>query len=178
VRRLMPKHSKEAVVKDVIQVLNILEKNGKESVDNIAKKCGVSRQKVWRIIKDLEEKNVIWGYAATTDGRLRGLQHFVLLIKRNIVPIDKAFKEEVTLKKLEGYVPGFVHIENIFFTHGEYNAVVTFYAKDLKNATKLVQELFNKIGQYFEGYLLLETIFPIRKNGFENPEIKELMEYF
>lgn len=165
------------MMKDEILVLTILEQHAKESIDEIAKKCGFSRQKVWKIIKHLEETKIIWGYAATADGTLRGLQHFVLLVKRNNVPFEKGFKQEVILKKLDGYVPGFVHIENIFFTHGQYDAVVTFYAFDLINAKKLVQELFNKIGQYFEGYLLLETLFPIRKNGFKNPRIKELIEY-
>ena len=173
----MPKHSKEAMKKDEIQILNILEKHAKEGIDEIAKKCGYSRQKAWKIIKNLEEKNIIWGYAATTDGTVRGLQHFVLLVKKNNAPVDKEHRQEIMLKGLEGFVPGFIYIENIFYTHGEYNAVVTFYAQDLKNATKLVQELSNQIGQYFEKYLLLETIFPIRKNGFENPGMKELIEF-
>ena len=80
----MGKSSKEQQAKDERKVLAELQKNSNESIDTIAKHCGFSRQKVWRIIKHLEDNKIIWGYTAVVDEEGTGLKHFVLLVKRNI----------------------------------------------------------------------------------------------
>ena len=54
----MPKSSKEHIDLDEKKVIGGLEKNAKESIDEIAKNCGFSRQKVWRVIKRLERNTV------------------------------------------------------------------------------------------------------------------------
>jgi DNA-binding Lrp family transcriptional regulator len=174
---ILARSRKETIIKDEIKVLNIMEQHARESIDEIAKRCGLSYQKVSRIIKHLEENKIIWGYSAIDDGTLRDFTHYVLLVTRNTVPFDAAFKKEVTLENLDDYRPGSVKIENIFFTHGMFNAVITFYAPNLIGAKNFVQELFKRIGTYLGEYLLLETLFPIRKNGLKNPQIKELVEY-
>ena len=63
----MPKNSREQIDADEKKVIKELQKNSKESSDKIAKKCGFSRQKVWRIIKKLEKNKTIWGYFAVVD---------------------------------------------------------------------------------------------------------------
>jgi DNA-binding Lrp family transcriptional regulator len=63
----MSKSSKEQIDADEKKILWELQKNSKESIDKIAKKCGFSRQKVWRVIKRLEKDKTIWGYHAVVD---------------------------------------------------------------------------------------------------------------
>jgi len=173
----MVKSSKEMLAKEESKVLAELQKNSKESIDTIAKHCGFSRQKVWRIIKHLEDNKIIWGYIAIADEEQNGLKHFVLLVKRNTVSFDASVKKELILEKLDEYLPGVVRIEDIFFTHGSFDAVVTFYVPDIISAKKLVQEIYKRVGKYLGEYLLLETLFPIRKKGLKNPQIKSLVEY-
>ena len=173
----MVKSSEEMLAKDESKVLAELQKNSKESIDTIAKHCGFSRQKVWRIIKHLEDNKIIWGYIAIADEEQNGLKHFVLLVKRNTVSFDASVKKELILEKLDEYLPGVVRIEDIFFTHGSFDAVVTFYVPDIISAKKLVQEIYKRIGKYLGEYLLLETVFPIRKKGLKNPQIKQLVNY-
>jgi DNA-binding Lrp family transcriptional regulator len=60
----MPKSSETRLRQDEEKILEILRTDAKASIDDIAKKCGFSRQKVWRIIKKLEEDKIIWGYTA------------------------------------------------------------------------------------------------------------------
>ena len=55
----MPKNSSEQIDVDEKKVIRELQRNSKESIDKIAKKCGFSRQKVWRIIKRLEKNKTI-----------------------------------------------------------------------------------------------------------------------
>jgi Lrp/AsnC family leucine-responsive transcriptional regulator len=173
----MGKSSKEQRAKDEGKVLAELQKNSNESIDTIAKHCGFSRQKVWRIIKHLEDNKIIWGYTAVVDEEGTSLKHFVLLAKRNMVSLDASYKKEVILEKLDDYLPGLVRIEDIFFTHGSFDVVVTFYGPDIISAKKFVQEIYKRIGKYLGEYLLLETVFPIRKKGIKNPQIKQLVNY-
>jgi len=109
---------------------------------------------------------------------LRDFKHYVLLVKRNTVPFDASFKKELIFDKLDDYLPDLVKIENIYLTHGSFDGVVIFYAVDLINAKKLIQEISKKIGKHFEVFLLLETLFPMRKQGLKNPQMNKLVEYF
>ena len=171
------KNNSESITDDEKKVLDALEKNGKESIDKIAKICGFSRQKVWRIVKHFEENKTIWGYVGIENEAVKGLRHFVLLVKRSTLPFEPSFKKNVIFEKVETYLPGEIKVEDIYYTHGRYNAVVTFQASDLIIAKKFIQELQKKLGAYLEEYLLLETLFPVRKRGLKNPNIKEFLDF-
>ncbi len=82
----------------------------------------------------------------------------------------------MVLGKLDSFIPELVKVEHIYLTHGSYGGVFTFYAPDLMTAKRLVQSITNSIGQYFDELVLLETLFPIRKSGLKNPQIKQLIE--
>ena len=57
----MPKSSQKQIDNDEKEVIRELQKNSKESIDKIAKRCGFLRQKAWRIIRRLEKDKTIWG---------------------------------------------------------------------------------------------------------------------
>ena len=77
----MPKSSRKQIDNDEKKILRELQKNSKESIDKIAKKCSFSRQKVWRIIKRLENNKTIWGYHAVVDNEKINMKSYILLIK-------------------------------------------------------------------------------------------------
>lgn len=174
---ILTKTSKETMRNDEIKVLNIMEQYAKERISELGKRCGISPQKVGRIIKNLEKKKIIWGYSAITDGTLRDIKHYVLLVKRNAVPFDASFKKELAFEKIDNILSSVTKIENMFFTHGSFDVVVTFYAPNLIEAKDFIQKIYKRVGKYFGEYLLLETLVPIRKNGLKNPQNKELVEY-
>lgn len=174
----MPKRRKETRLSDEMKVLDALEQDAKENIDEIAKRCGFSRQKVWRIIKELEQRKVIWGYTAITDEETKNLKHFLALVKRNTIPFDEDVKKEIMYKKLDDVIPDLIKIENIYLTHGCADLVFTFYAKDLISAKKFVECSFKRHSKYIQEYYLVETLFPIRKQGLKNPRIQTLVQYF
>jgi len=173
----MAKTSKDQILLDEIKVLDALEQHSKDSVDEIAKSCGFSRQKVWRIIKDLEKRKIIWGYTAVTDETAKNLKHFIVLVKRTMVPVDDTFRKEVVNALIDGQVPGLVKVENIYFTHGISDWIFTFYTPNIISAKKFVDGAFDKYSKYILEYTLIETLFQIRKQGLKNPQIKNLIEY-
>ena len=176
----MPKSSRETMMQDEIKVLEFLEKHAKENIDEIARNCHFSRQKVWRIVKHLEGEKIIWGYSAIVDEDVENLKHFVLLLKRTTIPFDDLTRQQVLAEDLTDLLPSsikqFVKVENIYFTHGKYDAVVTFYAPNIILAKKVFDAISQNLSRFFNDYLLLETLFPVRKQGLKNPQIKNLMD--
>lgn len=160
-----------------MKVLDVLKQHANENIRELSKRCGFSPQKVGRVIKNLEKEKRIWGYTAVEDGEANELKHFILLVKRSKVPFDAFFKKEIVFERLDDYNTGSVKIEDIYLAHGSFDGVITFYAPDIISAKKLVQELFRRIGKYFDDYRLLETLVPIRKQGLKNPQIEKLVEY-
>jgi DNA-binding Lrp family transcriptional regulator len=173
----MAKSSKETILHDEIKVMNALEQHSNESIDEIAKSCGFSRQKVRRIIIDLKKRKIIWGYTALTDETAKNLKHFIVLVKRNTVPFGDEVRKEIILRKLDDYPMHIVKIENIYLTHGNFDWILSFYAPDLVTAKKFVDETFAKFSKYLQEYTLVETLVPVRKQGLKNPRIKDLIEY-
>jgi hypothetical protein len=94
-----------------------------------------------------------------------------------MVPLDEKMQKEVISEKLDWYLPDLVQIEDIVITHGKYDAMITFYAPNLITARKVSESLSRRIGKYIQEYVLLETLFPIRKHYLKNPEIKNLTMY-
>lgn len=174
----MAKSSKEQIEQDEIKVLDALERHSKDSVDEIAKSCGFSRQKVWRIIKDLEKRKVIWGYPPVTENNGGNDKHFTLLVKRTLVPFDDEIRKEVSFDKIDNRISGLVKMENIYATHGEIcDFIFTFYAPDLITAKKFVESLFKRHSGHIKHYYLLETMVHMRKQGLKNPQMKDLVDY-
>jgi DNA-binding Lrp family transcriptional regulator len=174
---IMTTNMKETITGDEAQVLALLEREAKESIDEVAKQCGFSRQKVWRIIKLLEERKIIWGYTAVADETIRNLKHFMVLIKRNSTPFDQDVRKEIILRKIDDYPEGLVKIENIYFTHGIADWVITFYAHDIVSAKKYVDFTFERFSKYIQEYSIVETLVTVRKMGLKNPQISKLIEY-
>lgn len=162
---------------DELRVLTFLEHSGKESIDEIAKQCKFSRQKVWRIVKKLEDEKIIWGYTAITDEQVKKLKHFTALVKKSNMPFDDDVKKEILTDKIDNHPKGMVLIENIYFTHGVCDMIFTFYAPDVITAKQFLNYSFFRQQKYIKEYTLIETLFPIRKQGLKNPRIEEFFEY-
>jgi len=173
----MVKSSKETRLHDEIKIMEALEQHAKENIDEIAKDCGFSRQKIWRIIKDLEKRKIIWGYTAITDETTKKLKHFIVLAKRNTVPFGDEVRQEIILRKLDDYPMHIVKIENIYLTHGIADWIISFYAPDIQSAKKFVEETFARFSRYLQEYNIIETSVPVRKQGLKNPRINNLVEY-
>jgi Lrp/AsnC family leucine-responsive transcriptional regulator len=172
----MPKSSKEQINLDEKKIIRELMRNSKESIETIARKCGFSRQKVWRVIKRLEENKTIWGYHAVVDDEKLGLKNYLLLIKKTNRPIgdvvDKIIAGEtgVEAEKLG------VTVEHCDYLHGGFDWLISFTAENIIQAKRFVEGIMITYQDYVRETCLLEKIFPLLKCGIGNPELKKLKE--
>jgi DNA-binding Lrp family transcriptional regulator len=174
----MVKVSREQMSKDEKVILAELQCNAQESIDMLAKHCGFSRQKVWRIVKRLEKTRLIWGYSAIIDQKKNDMNHYTLLIKRTTKKLDEKTVDIITSRKLEDIVASIgATVENSYYVNGEYDWILTFTARDLVQAKKFCESLLALHSGVIEKTILLETLFFVKNHYILNPESKKLREY-
>lgn len=173
----MAKRSRSQVKKDEKKVLTLLQSNAKDNLETIAKKCGFSVPKVRRIIKNLEESNTIWGYHAVTDYEKYGLREYLLLIKKTNRPVDDLV-DTIISRKIEKQAKDLdVMIRSSYYLHGSFDWLICFVANDLKQAKKFETEIVKTYKAHIQEAQLLENIFPVKRSGIQNPELKKLKEF-
>jgi len=174
----MPKRSKKQIQSDETIILKELEKNANKSINEIAKKCSFSRQKVWRIIKRLEKNNTIWGYVTIVDDEKQDLNSYFVLIKRTSQPLTKELLENITKRKLENNTKKLgIVIESSFYLNGSYDWAICLNAEDIKQVKKFCESLNVIYKGHIQEIQLLENMFTIKKCGVTNPEIDKLNEF-
>lgn len=166
----MAKCSKEQMKDDEKKVLAELQKNCNVTIDRIARHCGFSRQKVWRIMKQLNENHVIWGYSAIVDEGHYGLKKFIMFFKRSTKTFDKKAAEEVNLDKLLGdYKELDIRIESSYYIHGDYDWIIIFTAKDLGCAKKFINVIIDNYPGLIEKLHLGQVLYSPRNHYVVNP---------
>ena len=174
----MVKSSREQINIDELKILAELQKNSNESIDTIAKHCGFSRPKVWKTIKQLEERCMIWGYTAVVDEQKQGLQKFILLIKRSMQTLEKKNVDEITVDKLEKiYLKMGITIDSSYYVHGEFDWILLFTAQDLKQAKKFANLLLEAYPGVVAKISLLQTLLIQREHKILNPDSTKLNEF-
>jgi DNA-binding Lrp family transcriptional regulator len=175
----MTKSSKEQVLEDEMKILKELEHNSNESIDTIAQHCGISRQKVSRIIKQLKAKNIIWGSTTVVDEQKIGQKYFIYMAKRTMKKVNEDITNEIISRKFETMVTELgIKIESSYLIHGDYDWVITFYAQDIRTAKKLADLFSESHPGYIEKATIMQCLMFIKKQFILNPEkmkIKEIL---
>ncbi len=173
----MAKRSKIKVENDSLKVVMELQSHAKESIDELAKKCGFSGPKLRRIIKNLEDSHTIWGYHAVTDFERLGYHEYILLIKKTTRSLDEV-AEQIISRDIEKKAKELnVIIGSSYYLHGIYDWLFSFTAKDLRQAKKFESEFVRTFKNIIAETELLENIFPVKRNGVVNPSIKKIKEF-
>ncbi|MBN1860625.1 MAG: Lrp/AsnC family transcriptional regulator [Candidatus Thermoplasmatota archaeon] len=174
----MAKSSKKQIDQDEKRVIEQLQRNSNESIDKIAKTCGFSRQKVWRIIKRLENNKTIWGYTAIPDKEKQGVHHYIMLIKRSNQPAGDIIDNLIDgFKKYAGKNLG-IFVQTACIVQGDYDMLMCFTAKDIIVAKRFTEFINKKYGSYISDIMMMEDIFSIRISGMLNPKIEDVKELF
>lgn len=175
----MAKSSKKEIERDEKKVLTELMKDSSQSINDISDKLGFSRQKVWRIIKKLQDEKTIWGYTAIVDNEKLGMKSYILMGKRSAKTLPKDKIDLVLNKNMEKLMKNFdCYVEDTFYLNGEYDFLNLFRAPNLADAKKYQEELNRLFHGYLDKLTLFEILFPIRRTGIFNPDAEKFREFF
>lgn len=174
----MSKSSKKQIDAEEKKLLQELQKNSKKSIGSIAKKCGFSRQKVWRSIKRLEKNKTIWGYCAVVDNEKLDRKRYIMLIKRSSKPLGDTVSKIVALTLQSKGADIGVEICCSSYLHGHYDWMFIFTASDIKNAKKFSELLLMEYHHAISEIHLLEDIFSVIISNVVNPNVEKLKDLF
>ncbi len=175
----MNKSCIELIEHDEKKILEELSKNAEKSINDIAESLGFSKQKVWRIIKNLEKNHTIWGYVAVINNQKINKKRFIMLIKRSNKPVPEEFLDHIITREISDKAKEIgINFINSVFLNGTYDWILSFTADNTLQAKKLVELYYQLYMDSISEIHLNEYIFPILYNGIKNPEIKKLKEYF
>jgi DNA-binding Lrp family transcriptional regulator len=158
-------------------VIRELQRNSNESVDKIAKRCRFSRQKVWRIIKKLENNHTIWGYHAIVDNDRLNLKRYVILLKKTSQPLGRLV-ETILSREIERSATEIgVTIHASIYLHGSFDWFILFTAENIRQAKKFCEQFKFLYQNYINEIYLIEEIFPVKYCGIQNPNINKLKDF-
>ena len=175
----MSKSGKGQVFEDEKKVIRELQKSSNESISNIAEKFAFSRQKVWRIIKRLEDNKTIWGYSTVINHEKLALKKYFLLLKRSAIPLSREKLRMIANGELKKEFAGVgVDVDSSFYVNGCYDFLLSATSEDVKLLKKFCETLKKVFEDCISDIQLLEVVFPLQKNGFINPNLEELIKDF
>jgi DNA-binding Lrp family transcriptional regulator len=169
----MPKSSKKQIDEDDQKFLSILQNNSGDSIENIAKKCNFSRQKVWRIKKRMEKDMTIWGYNAVVDDNKLDRKRFVFLVKRSSKPTGEAINKITKLTAGQKGEKIGIDILSVGYMHGVYDVLIVILANDIKQAIKFQQIMISELPELIQKIDLIEYVFLLKDGGIKNPNIEK-----
>lgn len=172
----MAKNSVEKILQDKNKLIKELTENARQSTNELSDKLGFSRQKIWRMIKDIEESGDIWGYSAVVENYGDNYNIYFALIKQNI-PYLSNIGEIIKNVKADNSGKIGVKLIGLFYTNGPYDGICMFAAKELKDAKKYLGYITKQYKDFVISIDLVENVFPLVKCGIVNPKIDELKNY-
>jgi len=173
----MPKSKKEITNNDR-KILETLMGNARQSLIEISEKTGLSRQTVQKTLLKLEKDHVIWGYQPIVDEQKKGLTEFLILIKRSAKPADEKLIDKIILKKIEETASQFgIKYGTTLYTNGIYDIIMSFLASDIKIAKRYTELIKTNYHDGVVDIQLLQSLFPIRKQGILNPNLINLKQF-
>jgi len=99
---------------------------------------------------------------------------YVLLVKGNRLPINNSFEKDIVERKIDKIAAEMgVTVENSYWLHGNYDGMLCFSAKDLRQAKKFQEVYLNTFNGNIAELNLLEKLVIVKEGGFVNPNIKK-----
>ncbi len=174
----MSKSSNDQIGQDEKKIISELVKNSKENIDTIAKHCGFSAQKVRRVIKQMEQNHLIWGYTSVFDEKKIGLKHFMMMAKRTSGHVEEKTVDKIIKRELEDRAAELgITIESSAYVHGDYDWIITFTAEDIAQAKMLSNSMNQLHPNKIEKVTIIQTLMFIKKQYILNPDRKVLKDF-
>ena len=152
------------------KILNQLQKNCRENLDIIGKKCGCSRYTVAKVMKKLEDKGVILGYSAVINPQKMNINKYYILFKRTSLPIGNDILKKLPVNNVTDIVPVIPsEIKNVstYYLNGEFDWMTSFTADSIREAKDFCNKILKMFHKYIENLILLEIVVPIRIDGYK-----------
>jgi Lrp/AsnC family transcriptional regulator, leucine-responsive regulatory protein len=117
-----------------VEILAELQRDSRQSVQQLAERVGLSTTPCWKRIKELEAAGVIRGYSALVDREQVGLQLCVL------AEVNLTQHTEDTVRQFERAVAACPQIVSCYSTTGQADYLIKVLVEDIKSYEAFLHE--------------------------------------
>jgi len=171
--------SKDQIKIDEERVASELLKNPTQDLAELADKLGFSKQKVWRIVHEMEQNGAIFAHAAVLNPKKLGKRSFIILFERSVKGADSNLMEQMTIHPiLEEMEREGIHavVEESYYLNGVYDWVILITVDEHKDLIRFLGLWRTYYGEYFSRVIQSEVMFVATRNSKINPKIDEITE--
>ncbi len=131
----------EEIVLDAysLRILEELQRDSRQTVQQIAERVGLSATPCWKRIKDLEAAGVVRGYAAVVDRTKVGLKLLV------VAEVNLGHHSEDLVQQFERAVAATPQIVRCYSTTGQADYVLTVLVPDIERYDRFLHEVMFKL---------------------------------
>ena len=122
-----------------LKILDELQRDARQTIQQIAERVGLSATPCWKRIKEMEEAGVIRGYTVLVDRELVGL-HLSVLVEVNL-----GQHSEELVQRFEQEVNASPYIARCVSTTGQADYVLTVLTSDIKHYEQLLHDTIFKL---------------------------------
>lgn len=157
-------------------VFDVLENDPSMTMEEIGEVCGFSKQKVWRIMKKLRERNVILGDVSNLNPLAIGKRMFIIRMERSNHAIDSKLIAlwndrciMIDIMAKEYGLSVCAHDSYYMFSTYEWTTIVsTDSIQDLMRYIDIIRDI---LGSYYSRITYDEILWISHRNGMRNEDL-------
>lgn len=134
-----------------VQLLSLLQNNGRISNADLAKSVGLSPPSVLQRVRALEKAGLIRGYFAVLDAERLGLKITALAM------ITLSLHQEQPIERFRKSIQEIPEVLECYHVSGEFDFLLKIVVKDIRSYEQLIRERLSKIkgiGQIRSSFVL------------------------
>ena len=117
------------------EILDIISKNSRYSLEDLAAMTGTDKETVAREIKEMEEDKIICGYPALINWDNTSHEKDTALIEVNVTP-----QRDMGFNKVAERIYKFEEVESVYLMSGGFDLTVIIQGKSMKEVARFVSE--------------------------------------
>ena len=117
------------------EILDIISKNSRYSLEDLAAMIGTDEETVAREIKEMEDNKIICGYPALINWDNTSHEKVTALIEVNVTP-----QRDMGFNKVAERIYKFEEVESVYLMSGGFDLTVIIQGKSMKEVARFVSE--------------------------------------
>ena len=117
------------------EILDIISKNSRYSLEDLAAMIGTDEETVAREIKEMEDDKIICGYPALINWDNTSHEKVTALIEVNVTP-----QRDMGFNKVAERIYKFEEVESVYLMSGGFDLTVIIQGKSMKEVARFVSE--------------------------------------
>lgn len=117
------------------QILDVIQKNGRYSTEDLAAMLATDEQTIKKEIKEMEDANVICGYPTLINWDQTDCELVTALIEVKVTP-----QRNMGFNKVAERIYRFKEVESVYLMSGGFDLTVVIQGKSMKEVARFVSE--------------------------------------